>query len=132
MRRSRWLAGVLGLLFFSAAAAGAQPAFVPSQAGNTKNQQVTALAGSAVVTLTGAPRTRAHLYTLDAVCSAGTATVSVTDGGTTIWSGLVTTTVFTKSWNPGLTGTLSSNLVITLTTCGGGNTGTLTVQADVY
>lgn len=125
----------IGLLFFVSSAAWAQPAMVPTQAGNTKNQQVAVLAGASVVTLTGGLHTRGHLYSLDAFCSAGTATLTITDGGTQIWSsvsGAVGTSVFTKAWNPSLTGTISANLVVTLGTCGGGNTGTLSVQADVF
>ncbi len=133
MRRTRLLA-LVGLLL-AASTAWAQPAMVPTQAGNTKNQEVTSGSAAAVsVTLTATPRTRAHLYTLSARCSAATAGVTITDGGTTIWSSsaaFVGTTTVSATWNPGLTGLLGNNMVITLSSCAGG-VGTLDVQGDVF
>lgn len=132
--RGHLLRSLLALLL-CASAAWAQPAMVPSQAGNTKNQEVSALAGSATVTLTATNRTRARLYQIQARCSAGTAGITITDGGTQIWSTAATTvgtSIFNQAFQPGMAGGIGNALVITLTTCGGGNTGTLDVQADVF
>lgn len=77
-----------------------------------------------------------YLYSVSARCSAGTANLTVTDGGTTIWSTAATevgTTTFRFQWNPGLTVSLSSSaLQVTLSTCGAGNTGTLDTQFSTF
>ncbi len=129
-----WFA-ILGLVCAFATSAAAQPAFVPSQAGNTKNQEVVSGSGAAVsVTLTATPRTRARLYSWSARCGAASANVTVTDGGTTIWSSsaaFVGATTVSVTWNPGLAGGLGNNLVITLGACSGG-VGTLDVSGDVF
>lgn len=100
------------------------------------NSQTTGAANTAVVvTLTAVASVRSHVYTIDARCSAGTSNLTITDGGTTIWStaaaevGVVN---FRREWPTGLTGAVNSAVVITLATCGVGNTGTLIVQADKY
>ena len=133
--RSRIALALVAALLFVSSTAWAQPAMVPTQAGNTKNQEVTSGSGAAVsVTLTATPRTRAHLYSWSARCGAATAGVTITDGGTTIWSSsaaFVGATTVSATWNPGLTGLLGNNMVITLSSCAGG-VGTLDVQGDVF
>lgn len=100
------------------------------------NSQTTGAADTAVVvTITGVAGERGHLFSVDARCSAGTSGLTVADAATTRWSTAATqvsTTNFVKQWNPALTMTTANNLVITLATCGAGNTGTLMVQADQY
>ncbi len=78
-----------------------------------------------------------HLYAVSAYCSAGSAQLTIKDGvaGTTIWistATFVATVVTALDWPVGLTSTTSNGMDITLGTCGGGNTGTLQVQADRY
>lgn len=107
----------------------------PAQGILLQNSQTTGAANTAVtVTLTAVPGMRARVWTIDALCSAGSAQITVTDGGTTIWQTTateVTTTRFVKSWNAApLTAATNQALVITLGTCGVGNSGTLAVQAD--
>lgn len=105
----------------------------PSGPNGTLNSQATAVAGSVVTTLTGSPGTRVALFSVSARCSAGTAGITVTDGGTTIWSSgtaEVGTTTFRFQWSPGLAGGFGNGVVVTLTTCGASNTGTLDVQAS--
>jgi hypothetical protein len=78
---------------------------------------------------------RDHLYSVSARCSAGTAQLTVSDGGTQIWSTAATevsTTTFKFQWNPGLAGSLGKVMVVTLGTCGGGNIGTLDVQGSQF
>lgn len=108
----------------------------PVQGGTLFNSQTTGAADTAVtVTIAAAASTRAHVYNVHGFCSAGTSTLTVTDGGTTIWgttAGEVGTSRFEKRWEPGLTGATNSQVVITLATCGAGNTGTLHVQADRF
>ncbi len=108
----------------------------PVQRGTLVNSETTGAANTAVVTTIAAvANARAHLYRVDARCSAGTAQLTVQDGGTTIWStvaGAVTTAQFASAWAPGLTGTTNTAMTITLSTCGVGNTGTLTAQADRF
>lgn len=125
---------VLALLC-AVAPAWAQTPVVPSQAGNSKNQEVAAVQSSAVVTLTAPAHTRAHLYQIQARCSAGSAGITISDGVTQIWSTAATTvgtSIFNQTFQPGMVGTLGNTMTITLSTCGGGNTGTLDVQADIY
>jgi hypothetical protein len=107
-----------------------------AQPANTNNTEATAAANTAVVTtLTVNSWQRAHLFSVNAKCSAGTAQLTVADGATTIWSSAATevgTTSFPKSWNPGLPSSPGNNLVITLGACGAANTGTLDVQGSVF
>jgi hypothetical protein len=127
---------VLLLLLSTAASAAAQSPVIPTQGQNTKNQQVTSASNAPVsVTLTAPAHTRAHLESWAARCSAGSAAVTITDGGTTIWSSsaaLVGTTTVSAVWMPGLAGRLGQNMVITLGTCGSGNTGVLDVAGEVF
>ena len=110
------------------------------------NQEVTSAVNTAVsVTLTGATGTpqRGYVYSVSARCSAGTAQLTITDGGgggTQIYSTAATqvgTSNFDKTWPVGLSSnptpaTLPSQLTVTLGTCGGANTGTLDVQGSVF
>lgn len=110
---------------------------VPIQRDTLTNSQTTGAANTAVtVTIAAATDQRAHLYKVAARCSAGTSSLTVQyPSGTTRWSteaAEVTTVNFTERWNPGLTTTANTAMVITLATCGVGNTGTLMVQADRF
>lgn len=100
------------------------------------NSQTTGAADTAVVvTVAAAVDKRAHLYTVDARCSASTSNVTVQDGGTTIFStpaAEVGTARLRLQWPVPLTGAPNSALTVTLATCGVGNTGTLSVQSDRY
>ena len=63
------------------------------------------------------------------------ASITITDGGTTIFTTeatFVTTTLKSLTWIPALTGALNSAIVITLSTCGVGNAGTLNTEVDRY
>jgi hypothetical protein len=115
---------------------GRTPVQGGSPTGTVLNSQTTGAANTAVtITLTGTAGERVHVYKLTGRCSAGTSSLTVQDGATTIWStpaGAVGTSNFTESWNPGLTMTTAANGVVTLAACGVGNTGTLTVQADRF
>jgi len=108
----------------------------PVQGTTLFNSQTTGAADTAVVTTIAAGgNMRAHVYATHAFCSAGTSTLTITDGGTTIWSttaGEITTARFQRTWSPGLTGATNSAVVVTLGTCGPGNTGTVHVQADRF
>lgn len=85
----------------------------------------------------------AHVFSVSARCSAGTAQLTIVDGGTTnsisslgnLWSTASTevgTTTFRYQWNPGLQTTPGNGALITLSSCGVGNTGTLDVQGSVF
>ena len=137
MTRSRGLGAVAALVMaLTAASAGAQTPFVPSQAGNTVNQEVTsAVNATAVITLTAALHTRAHVYLVTARCTNGTAQVTITDGGVQKWSSppsIVGPTQINQAFTPGWTGSLGAVVLVTLGSCGGGNVGTINVVADVY
>lgn len=108
----------------------------PIQGTNLLNSSATGAANTAVVaTLASTASSRAHLYSLAAFCSAGSATLTILDGATQLWvtpAGTVTTTLFSAAWPVGLTGTFNQSITVTLSTCGVGNTGTLSVQGDQY
>lgn len=65
-----------------------------------------------------------------AYCSAGSATLTITDSGTTVWStpaATITTAIVTFSWTPTPLAFVGAGN-ITLGACGTGNTGTLSAQ----
>ena len=105
----------------------------PIQGTNLSNSSTTGGANTAVtVTVTGVAATRAHLFAASAYCSAGSATLTIQDGATTIWAspaGLIGTVLTSVTWPVGLSAATAANLVVTLGACGVGNTGTLNVQA---
>ncbi len=108
--------------------AGAQP---PSL------NNVEATQTNATVTITIAPNSfqRAHLFSLNARCSAGTAGVTVKDGTVIMWSSgaaEVGVTSFTKTFPIGYSASPGKSLVVALTTCGAANVGTLDVQGSVF
>lgn len=119
----------------AAASTTAWPVATVQGAGLTNSQQVSAANTAVSKTITGVANQRAHLYRVDAFCSAGTSSLTITDGGTTIWStpaGAVGTTEFTATWPVALSMTTGATGVITLGPCGAANTGTLIVQADQF
>ncbi len=133
------------LLVAAVAVAIAQTNIIPSgppepaalvQPANAFNSQTTGAANSAVtVTIAAANGQRGALYSLAARCSAGSASLTVKDGATDIFStqaGAVTTSNFTQQWHTPLTASLNADLVITLSACGAGNMGTLSVQASRF
>ncbi len=133
------------LLLAAVAVAIAQTSIIPSgspqpaalvQPANTFNSQTTGAANSAVaVTVAAASGQRGALYSLAARCSAGSASLTVKDGAADIFStqsGAVTTSNFSQQWNTPLSASLNTDLVITLSACGAGNTGTLSVQASRF
>lgn len=108
----------------------------PGQGLTLFNSQTVSAANTAVtITIAAMTGARTHVYSLDAFCSAGTSNLTITDGGTTIWSTPATEVPVTRdriSWPTGLTSATNSAIVITLAACGAANTGTLDVQADRY
>lgn len=126
-----------GRLVCGSSLAGCAQASV--QGTNLFNTQTTGAATTAVViTLAAVTNSRVHVYSIDARCNTAAATsdVTITDGGTTIWTsgGLAVTAAapfYRKEWPVGLTGTTGAAVVITLAACTAG-TGTLMVQADKF
>lgn len=110
----------------------------PVQSNALLNTQTTGAATTAVVvTIAAILNARAHIYSVEGRCNtaANTSSITITDGGTTIWSTaaaeVLAATNFVRNWSPGLTGASNSAMVITLAACAAG-TGTLIVQADRY
>jgi hypothetical protein len=105
--------------------------------GSLFNSTTTGGANTVVtVTVTGAASTRIRSANVSAFCSAGTATLTLIDGGTTRWTsptGAVGTALFTANFagTPFTAGT-GNNFVANLTACGAGNTGTVNVQASRF
>ncbi len=109
----------------------------PEQAGTLLNSTTTGATNTAVTkTIASVTNQRIHLYGLSAFCSAGSSTVTVSEGGTLVWTsttGGVGTTMNGAAWTPvPHTTAPGNNLVVTLATCGGGNTGTLNIEADQW
>jgi hypothetical protein len=119
----------------AASSPGAWP-YVPVQGATVFNTSATGAANTAVTaTIGAAASTRAHLFGASAFCSAGTSSIVVADGATTIFQTTATsvgTTLFSVGWTVGLTGTTNTAMTVTLGACGAGNTGTLNVQADRF
>lgn len=96
---------------------------------------VSAANTAAVATITGQPGQVARLYRVDAFVSAGSSTITVADGSTTIWrstTGEVTGTRLVIVWTPQpLMAQPGNNLVVTASAAGAGNTVTLNVEAEV-
>lgn len=120
---------------------GEIPVAGPVQAGSLLNSQTTGAVTTAVpITLAGIAGFRVHVYSVQARCgtAAATATVTMTDGGTTVWSdaltqvALVTQNSLTRTpWNTGYTAGDGATVVITLGACSAG-AGTLIIQADQF
>lgn len=94
---------------------------------------LTSAANTAVShTITGVSGVRVRLYSVTARCSAGSAAVTVTDGGTTVFTetGFIGVTWSGLAWVTPYTATLGATVIVTVGTCGVGNTSTLVVQAD--
>ena len=131
--RLRVLALVLVLML--AAPALAQSPVVLTQRPSLTNSESTSAANTAVaVTIAGVTNQRVRLYGVTVRCSAGSANLTVSSGGTQVWSSdaaFVSTTSRAVAWTPvPLTTATGGALVVTLGACGAGNTGTLDVQAD--
>ena len=94
----------------------------------------TVRAANAAATITIAAVTGAicKLARLDAFTSAGTSTLTVEDGSTTVWrsaTGEVGTTRVAVTWTKPLEGNPSNAMTITASAAGSGNT--VTVSAEV-
>lgn len=100
--------------------------------GHVFNNQTTGAADTAVTaTFTQQPGTQWRLISASAYCSAGTASLTVADGGTTIWStpaGAIGTAISSFNWTTPLM-FVGAAPTVTLGTCGAANTGTLIIQA---
>lgn len=97
--------------------------------------QVGAANTAVVATIAAAPTQHGHIYSFESRCSAGTSSITIADGGITIWSTAgaeVGTNNFTRQFPVALTGLTNSAVTVTLAACGVGNTGTLMVQADRF
>lgn len=100
------------------------------------NSQTTGAANTAVVvTIAAGATNRAFLRSIEAQCSAGTSSITVQDGATTIFTSMglnvpAAPATYRRDWNTPLTGSTNTAMTITLAACGVGNAGTLHVQAD--
>lgn len=111
---------------------------IPVQGPTLLNSRTISTANTAtVLTLTGVAGTRVHLYKLHVRCSGGSSSLTITDGGTTIYdtdggtiSAGTSATIF--EWNPGLTFTTGADGVVTIAACGTGNISVLNAQADRF
>lgn len=124
------LAGLL--LGVTAVLAAAFDQVGPTQQRTNSNQITSATAGIATVTLTGVTNKIPRVYAVAARCSSGTASITIVNGVTTVWDDVVGTSGYRLSFAVPVTGTASTTMTVNLSSCGGGNLGTLSVQADIY
>lgn len=103
--------------------------------GNICNTQQTGAANTAVTqTLTQQANSAWRLVRVEARCSAGTSGLTITDGGTTVWSTAATevgTVNFVRAFDIPLL-FVAAAPAVTLATCGVGNAGTLIVHASRF
>lgn len=132
--------GTLGLVYNGATLdrwrGGMSPVEGGSPTGTLFNSQTTGGVTTAVVTtIAASAATRTHVYQVEGRCSAATSSITITDGGTTIWSTgaaeVAAAVNFVRVFATALTGATNSAIVITLAACTAG-TGTLIVAADRY
>lgn len=106
----------------------------PQQHGVLANSFATGTVNNAVtITLTPSAAQRVRLYSFTAFCSAGNASASVTNAGTTLWLSDVnylSASTRITNFQPALTGPLGGILTVTMRACGGSAFGNLSVQAD--
>lgn len=109
---------------------------VPIQAGTRSNAVTNSAANTALnVTIAAAVGQQAHVYHVSAACTGGgTAFLNIMNGATTVEFLPVPSDPMkvVKTWSTGMTGDVNTNFVINLSSCGVGNVGTLTVQADRF
>lgn len=108
------------------------------QGTNLFNSQTTGAATTAVVvTIAAVVFSRVHVHAIEARCNTAAATsgLTMTDGGTTVWSTVgtevIAATNFVRKFDTAYTAATNSAVVITLAACTAG-TGTLIVQADQW
>lgn len=88
-----------------------------------------------VITIAAVSGLRISLFRLDVYSSAGTASVTIQDGSTTIYTlptSFVTTTPTAITWTKPLETVPGNSMTITLGAAGVGNTTTLNVEADQF
>lgn len=99
--------------------------------GEIFNNQTTGAANTAVTTtFTQGTGTAWRIVSIAAYCSAGSASLTITDASTTIWStpaATITTTFVSFTWPVPLM-LVGAAPAVTLGACGAGNTGTLIIQ----
>lgn len=101
--------------------------------GTPRNSTATSVANTAnAVTVAAVAGQSVRLAGLDYFTSAGTATLTIADGATTIFSGPASAARTLLLGFPGLTGTAGNAMTITVGAAGVGNTSTLNVIATQY
>ena len=134
----RRLGSIVALCLFIPVLAFGQVAVTKTQGASVQNVSTTSAADTAITTsIAAVSGERVHLHAVSAYCSAGTSTLTIKNGvaGTTIFktpAAFIATTVTGLAWTTPLDSSTGSGMDIVLGTCGGGNTGTLNIQADRY
>lgn len=125
-----------GGVFQGTAGADPWPTAGPVQRGTIQNSRLVSAANAAVsYTLAAAAAQSGHVYRIEARCSAGTSNLLLSIAAVTVWDTGATevgVTNFVRDFPTAITGGANQAVVVTLATCGVGNTGTLMVQGDRY
>lgn len=127
---------VVVVLLLSVGGAQAQTYVWPSQRVPVNSSTVSSANTAVTHTITGVQNRTIRIESLSAYCSAGTSSITITDGGTTTWrspTGFISTSIVGVAWPVPYTSNAPGNtVVVTLATCGSSNTGTLNVQHEMY
>lgn len=100
---------------------------------NRSQSTVSSANAAATITIAAVTGAICKLARIDAFTSAGTSTLTVADGATTMWrspSGEIGTTRTTVTWTKPLEGSPGAAMTISGTAAGAGNTVTLSVEAE--
>jgi len=121
---------LLALLLLFASPAWGQTAAFPL------NKSVTSPVNQGVsIVLTPLQNTQnVRVYDFSVRCSAGTATLTISDGATPIrvYPNQITSSYRIGTFTVPLIATRGQTMTLALTSCGSGNTGALSVRADSY
>jgi hypothetical protein len=137
---ARDLGGLLALLLVFAAPAMARgpgrPDLFAQTAAFPLNKSVTSSVGQGIsIVLTPNQNTQnVRVYDFSVRCSAGTATLTISDGATVIraYPNQITSSFRIGTFTVPLIATRGNTMTLALTSCGPSATGTLTVRADSY
>lgn len=100
------------------------------------NSRTTGSANAAtVVTIAGVVGQQVRLWAVSAYTTAGSSSLTIEDGSTVIWSSpasaIGAASLYSVAFTRSLDATVNTNMVITASAAGAGNTVTVNVQADV-
>lgn len=134
MRLRDWPYGLVGAFLAVVLHVGWAWAFdttAPVQV-NPQNSYASASASNATAVIAAASGKRARVNAVSAWCNVGAASLTISNGATQIWADLVTTTALRFSWATPLASSSGAAMTVTVSSCGTGNVGHLSVEGDSF